>query len=394
MQSLNARVFLVQGAFCAMQCISVTYFVQAFQRFGYDNTLIGVIMMLTSIVLMLAQPLWGMVADKLPKTKRIVLCNCGATALLYFVFIYSGGARVPVIVAALGMYALFQPLMNLIDAWMSKLIVDGHPINYGASRTGGSIFYALTSLGFGIVVSRSGMKVAPWLFLVALAVMVLAVRGIPDAAPRRLGGKRLTLRESMRQLRHNRGYLVYVLAYFLMSLTVAPLNTYYPVVLYGLGGNEFHVGLAQFMQAAVEIPVMLSFNSLRRRTGWHPRVFLVVAMLAYSLKTLLVAWAPVLEVALAASLLQGVAFAVFLPASLAYVMETVDRDSLASAQMIAVAVGSSLAAIIMNPVGGAIADGLGVQSMLKWMVVFSTLAALLLALYTRRRNKQCAAPGK
>ena len=50
MNALNRRIAVVQAAYNSMTCVSVVYFVQAFQRFGFDKTQIGIITMLTSII--------------------------------------------------------------------------------------------------------------------------------------------------------------------------------------------------------------------------------------------------------------------------------------------------------------------------------------------------------
>lgn len=386
MRNLNARVFFIQGLFCAMQSVSIVYFVQAFQRFGYDNTLIGIIMMLTAIVLVVAQPFWGFIADKVSRNKPIVMIGAGISVILYFLFIFSGGNKLVVILAAMGMYALYQPMMHLMDAWISKLIMDGYSINYGATRTGGSVFYAITSLAFGIVVSRYGMQLAPFICAGIYLVMAAFMMGLPDTKPSAKTEK-ISVKNSLRYLKGNGAFMVFVAAYFLMSFTTVPSNTYYSVVLYGMGGNEFHVGVAQFLQAMCEIPVMLSFNLMRRKTGWSPRTFLVISMVGYSIKTVLLAFAPGAGMVLAASVFQGMSYAIFLPATIAYLMENVKRDYLSTAQMLSVSIGASLASIVLNPVCGAMADAMGTQNMLKLMFVFALAAAAMLMLTGRKRTK-------
>jgi PPP family 3-phenylpropionic acid transporter len=379
---LNRRVVFIQGAFTAMQCVSTVYFVQAFQRFGYSNMLIGTIMMGTSLMSLIAQPLWGYIADKVIRDRQIIAFCCTAGGIFYLVFIFSGGFKPLVISAAVGMYALFSPMMTLIDSFVAKLIVDGNGINYSATRAGGSVSYALTAALFGVAVSRFGMKIAPFIYLALCAVLCWALWGLPNPQ-KTYRSSGFSAGAGLRYLWSNSAYLLFVAAYFLTSITTVPVNTYYSVVLFTMGGDERHVGLGLFFQAISEVPVMLSFDWIREKTGLKPVFFLVLGMVFYALKTFCIAYAPNIAMVLLGSTLQGLSFAVFLPASVAFLMEAVDRKYLATAQMTAVTIGSSLAAIISNPAGGAIADSLGVQNMLKLMGVPAVLGALLMTVCGR-----------
>jgi PPP family 3-phenylpropionic acid transporter len=385
MAALNRRIVLIQGAFTAMQCVSIIYFVQAFQRFGYSNLLIGTIMMGTSFMSLVAQPAWGYIADKVIRDRQIIGISCIAGGLLYLLFIFSGGFKPLVITAALGMYVLFSPMMTLIDSFVAKLIVDGNKINYSATRAGGSVSYAVTAALFGAAVSRFGMRIAPFIYLAFCAVLCWALWRLPN--PQKVYTRAVfSAGAGLRYLRSNRVYLFFITAYFLTSITTVPVNTYYSVVLFSMGGDERHVGLGLFLQAISEVPVMLSFNWIRVKTGLKPAFFLVLGMVCFALKTFCIAYAPNITFVLLGSMLQGLSFAVFLPATVAFLMETVSREYLATAQMMAVTIGSSLAAIIVNPFGGALADSLGPQPMLKIMGVFALLASVLMIVSQHMRE--------
>ncbi|GHV94564.1 hypothetical protein AGMMS50293_08840 [Spirochaetia bacterium] len=375
-QNLNLRVVFVQGAFTAMQCASTVYFVQAFQRFGYDNLLIGTIMMFTSLLAIFVQPLWGYIVDKIVMDRQIIAGSCLLGAVIYFIFIFSGGRKAVAIPSAIAMYGVFIPMMTLIDAFVSKLIVDGYHINYSATRSGGSIAYAFTAVIFGFSVSRFGMHLAPFIYLVPCAVMMWALWGLPN--PRGHIKNAISLRSGFQYLRHYKLFLLFIGAYFLMSLTSVPASTYYSVVLYKLGGDERHVGLGLFFQAICEVPVMLLFSRIKKKTGIKSVYLLMIGMIFFALKTACIAFAPTITVVLLGSMLQGFSFAIFHPAVVEFLMEIIRREYLATAQMITVAIGSSLAAIVINPLGGAASDSFGPQNMLKCVIAFAPLGAVLL----------------
>jgi PPP family 3-phenylpropionic acid transporter len=227
------------------------------------------------------------------------------------------------------------------------------------------------------------------IYFVFCAVLCRALWGLPN--PQKVYKRAVfSAGAGLRYLRSNRVYLLFVAAYFLTSITTVPVNTYYSVVLFNIGGDERHVGLGLFFQAISEVPVMLAFNRIREKTGLKPVFFLVLGMICYALKNFCIAYAPNITFVLLGSMLQGVSFAVFLPATVAFIMDTVSREYLATAQMTAVTIGSSLAAIIVNPVGGAMADSMGAQNMLKITGVFALLAAMVMVAsqHPAQKNKE------
>lgn len=391
MNALNRRIAVVQAAYNSMTCVSVVYFVQAFQRFGFDKTQIGIITMLTSIIAASMQPVWGFLCDRTKKIKEIIAGCVVAGGALYFTLIFfSGGNVFLVTLCAMGVYATFHPMMHLIDSWVAKLIAEGADINYGATRSGGSIAYAIVAACFGVLVTRFGMKIAPFAYALLCSILCIAIAGIPNPGRTVQSTRKVSVGQALGYLLHNRAYLVFAAAYFLNWLSSSPTGTFYSVVIFEMGGNEELVGYGLFIMAMCELPLMIGFNRVRARLKWKTGYILAFSMLAYSLKAFLIGIAPNTVCVLLAGALQGLSFAVFLPASVAYLMEHVDREYLSTGQMLATAVGGSLSGMIASPIAGSVADAIGTQPMLCFFSIFSLLGALLMVGLELTNRKKAA----
>ena len=83
----------------------------------------------------------------------------GGTAVgiaCYFLLTWGGGQMGLTTIAVMGLYITVVCMMNFVDSWALRLINGGASLNYGATRAGGSLSYALGAAIFGMVVSRWG----------------------------------------------------------------------------------------------------------------------------------------------------------------------------------------------------------------------------------------------
>ncbi|HHW31728.1 MAG TPA: MFS transporter [Clostridiaceae bacterium] len=379
-KEVNLRIAILQGTYNSMTCVSIVYFVQAFQRFGIDKLTIGIIMMLSNIVAAVMQPFWGYLCDKIGNPRKIIISCCIVGGILYFGLIYSGGNIIIITLAAMGVFATYHPMMHLLDSWVTKLIVEGYKINYGATRSGGSVSYALTAAIFGVAVTRFGMFIAPYVFTGLCLIFCIVAIKVPNPITHVQNKGKISPSSSISYLVKNNAYIIFMVAYFLTTLTHSSNNTFYSVLVFEMGGNETHVGIGLFISAIVEIPGLVFYNSFRKKTGMKTNNVLATAMFFYFLKCLMMALSPNIGFIMIANTLQAVSFAIFMPAMIEYLIENVDKTFLSTAQMFLIAIGVSMGSILSNPISGALAENIGTKTMLKIMSLFSLFGMVLMIL--------------
>ncbi len=384
-RDLNRLAALLQGTYYPINCVSLAFFVPVFQTFGFSKFQIGMIMMLGYISTTLMQPVWGFLCDKFSSPKRLVLTASSVSVAMYFLLIFSDGAAVPVCIAVIGAYATLQPMGSIIDSWLSKLMLEGYQLNYGVTRSSGSLTYAIVAFFYGFVLDRFGIRISPFIMLALYLLFISIVLRMPnpEAAPLRV---KISLTGGVRYLAAQKAYLVFLAAYFLTYIANAAIGTFLSVLVMEKGGTQAHVGMLLFVGAMVEMPTMLLFHKFRRRFPIRTEYLLIISMFFYGIKSLLLGLAPSLAFIFIANITQALAYALFLPASIYYLMETIDKKYLSTAQLFCSAIGASLCAIIFNPVCGALAERMGTQPMLRFVSIFAFAGAALMSvtLFIRR----------
>jgi len=383
-RSLNIRVALVQGCFTCMTLVSTDFLSQVFERYGYDKATIGLIVALGCLACVFAQPLWGRLADKTNHPREIVFIACLIGGLLFTVLIYVGSNPLVSGICAVVMYMTSHSMMNLIDSWVSKLIVDGHGINYGATRSCGSITYAVMAVVFGQLVVHTGPHISPWMFFVFGALLAVSAAGVPNpAAVERKTEKKESLGSVIKMLASNGPYVTLMVSLFLYAICSNASGTYYPAVMFELGGDESHIGIGKFIQAMCEVPCLILFNRVRRRWNIPVNAVMCTSIFLYFLKTLGIALAPSIGWAIAIPALQGIAYALFLNGIVAYITENVDKRYISVAQMLLMSAGTSLGGIVGNALCGRIADLIGTQPMMIAMSFTGLLSFAIMMIVPR-----------
>ena len=291
----------------------------------------------------------------------------------------------------MGLYVTVICMMNFVDSWALRLMEAGAVLNYGATRAGGSFSYAVGAMVFGTVVARWGFRpgipvlAGLWLLLCAVALT------IPNPPPPVQSAPKVTLRRGLTALAPNRVYWTMLAAMFLCTLATCSMESFYSVLILSMGGTEQHVGFAMFLQAMSELPVMIFYTRIRKRLGCSSAALMAAAMLCYGVKAILLGCTGSLTVVIAAALLQSLSFALFTPACVDFMLETVPRTYLATAHLLFLALGQGAASVAGNSLSGFLSEQLGIHVMFQ-LVSLLALAAGGLAWYSATLWKRRHAP--
>lgn len=390
-KQINMRFLALQALMTSMNCIGVAFIVPILQGYGFDALKIGLTMTLAAFAAFAAKPFWGFLNDRFGCAQQCTLWGAAAGYGFFWLLTGAGGNMALVFLSVMGLYVTFMCLMGFVDAWAVRLISDGYALNYGATRSGGSLSYAVMAVIFGVLLERYGSFSGRLLLGILLVLLVFIALSIPNPqrAPERT---RVSMRDGVTSLKSNRAYLIVLCAYFLCTLSAAATDSFLSPRITALGGTQSFVGLCLFVQAISEVPVMLLYSRLKRRTGWPAWRFLLLSMLFYGVKCFGLGAAPSYTVILMVALLHGLSFALLTPAIVDFALETVSTQYLSTAHLLCGAIGSSLGAMAGNTLNGIIADRIGIAPMMMTVSAFSFAGAALIGFYFSRQKgeKSCS----
>ena len=185
---LNLPFLGLQALLILIDCIAVAYVSPILVSFGYSPMRIGRVMTLAALAATLARPVWGYLNDHFACARQVTLLATAAGISCYCLLVFGGDARPAVTaVAVMGLNVTIVCMMNFVDAWALRLISEGYVLNYGATRAGGSLSFALGAMVFGWAAARWGFRpgsVILWVLFILLAIVILH---LPNPAPASAG---------------------------------------------------------------------------------------------------------------------------------------------------------------------------------------------------------------
>lgn len=390
--SLDIKYALTQilyfAGFCGLMGYASVYFLAQ----GISNSVIGIVLALTSVIAVFTQPMIASFADRHPRIelRKLIVFMTGLAVLLSILLYFFRGIPVLLICFFVGvstMLMTIQPLLNSLAFVFEKYGIE---INYGIARGCGSAAYALISIALGYLVEQYSADLIPLVYIIANALLIVVVYTyvIPKNERHLVTPK--ASQEVIKQLSFKdfcltyKRFMIFVVGVMVVFFTHTIINNFFIQVITPIGGTESDMGTAVFLAAIVELPAMSLFNVIRQRINC--KNLLMISVVMFALKHTLTCFAPNVFVIYIAQLMQIGAYAILIPASVYYVNEVIDQaDANKGQSMVTTAVAAS--GILANLVGGILLDALGVHQVLLIGVVVSCLGALIVIAALRNSHQ-------
>lgn len=335
---------MMQGLFWSGFGILVVYLIGYLEALGYDSLQIGIVRAGGAVGAVSGALLWSTIADKSGKigTLSCIVLLCGVA--LFPLFAVADGVLVPTtLVFAIVSFFLF-PMPTLIDSWITQMANLNPLVNYGVTRSMGSLGFATTAVIAGRIFDAHGIELVFPAYAMVLALLLPFIllqtlrtqRKLRD--PRGDGSQADRLHSEEHRhadgegVKHsarvsrllNRPFATFLgICALLMPCFVAAI-VFMPLLITAAGGTHRHVGLAFSVMAFSEIPFMICSAVLLRRFRDTRVIAIALIFFFFRLLGFVVAQGPTGLIAV--QVLQGGSFALFLPAAIALCSRIVRRS--------------------------------------------------------------------
>ncbi|PRO65382.1 MFS transporter [Alkalicoccus urumqiensis] len=337
---------------------------------GLNGTQIGVITSIGPIVMIIIQPLWGMLSDVTKKPRLLLVIasiGCGAVGLTYLF----AEAYVVYTAVAAGI-ALFQSALIPLSDSMAMNYVKKKGGDYGRIRMWGAVGFALSVWLMGTLSDTFGLQVIFYGFAVVLLISAWHAAGMPNES----GTEKVDLKGGLKQLIHVRSFNAFLLVTFLVYGPIMANNFYFGVLIQFVGGSLAGVGFAFLLAAGSEVPFM------RWAGAWiHRRGILFIlgaAALVSGLRWLFYAGGPDPVWIYITTIMQGFSIGLFVPAALQFVTDIAPGPVKATAVSIYAAVGNGIGAFFFSLSAGLLLDWFSITEVYLFYGVMTLLGAVLL----------------
>lgn len=367
--------------FFALLSMFIPFLPLYFSDRGLSETQIGTIIGIGGFITLIAQPLWGMISDRLRTIRKVLLLLVICCTITGY-SLYSTDSYPLILLFVMLTYFFLMPIDPLTES-LNFRVAESEGISYGSLRTYGALGYAVMSLAAGFLMTEYGSRSLGITFA-ALGLISLVVAFLMPDAP--VSGKPLTIK-SLKNFLSNKETLLFLILVFISSIPARMNDTYLGLYIKDLGGKPDLLGLAWFLAAGSEILVFsLSFWWLRKN---KELALIAFAGAFYFIRFFISAWIKDPNWLAYIQLLQIFTFPIFYTAAIQYLYRIVPVEWRATGQTVLALLFFGVSGIIASFAGGALYQALGGHTMYLTISALSLIGMLFgLVLYRKYgRNK-------
>jgi PPP family 3-phenylpropionic acid transporter len=322
---------------------------------GLSGTELGVVLSMMPLVGIVAQPLWGQIADLSGARSRLVAWLSLGSVFGYLVLFWAHGFIA--ITVATALLALFMSAVIPITVSASLAILrDAGAHAFGFVRVWGTIGFLILVLAFPWILDRyraarglvpaAGSEPGLEIMFILIAALVLLASLLGFFLPRTGAVSMRAARGDWRKLLRNSAFLRFLIfsliAYFFMT---GPMWLF-PIFIRARGGDIDTIRGMWILMLIVEIPLVLSTGSGLKRLG--ARGLLALGTLVGGVRWILCGAVTDFSVLYAVQMLHGVTVVGLLLGGPLYLDAIIPEQLRSTAQAVLSTVGAGVASIVSN----------------------------------------------
>ncbi len=354
----------IQSFYWITMTLHSSFLVFYLNKCNYRTTTIAFITLAMTCVNLLAQPVWGYIADALIGIRNaIMICLLGSIPTL--LLLPSMVQYVWLTVTLNLVYAIFNyPLQGLTDSITNIAAERNRFVVYGFTRGCGSLNSALASLLIGYVLNYTETS---FLFVIEAGLLALAfflISGyrnveygmghVPEANRKKSG-----IWPAVIKLVRNPVYLTILLSITLMNTGNRTTLFFIPILIDEYGGSNIHLGYSLFLNCLLMAPCMV-LQSRMIRKGVKNHIPILLGGFFGVARVFLMYFARTLPVLVGLQILQSFAYGFLQPSTVTAAGDASSIEIRATAISLAIAVTTVFSTFIGQIGGSMLADHIGI----------------------------------
>lgn len=375
--SLKMKYNILYFLYCVAGCC-VAGFVAVFLQFkGVSNTSIGIVTGIGCVTSIFLTPYLSSLIIKLKNmnVKKMVNIVYIALTVLYLFVVFMPLSSQAIMILFIIIQALFLSSGPFLQMLASDYIQAGLDVNFGLARGLGSTAWAVSALVFGFFVDKFNPNILSYGFAFFTAITLMLLNSMPtvnvaEETSNDNGGSLVAI------VKNYKVFFVLLIGFALMLSAASSIGTYLINIVTSLGGNTSFYGVAVFLMAFSEMPVMaLTPRLMKKYTSVQLICF---AAICYILRNFLICLAPNLIVLCIGMLFQGLSFGMLTAVITYYVIYNLAPSDQVMGQTMIVMMTSGFGSTIGNVLGGVLQDNYGLSAMYIYVYAVTLIGALVI----------------
>lgn len=375
-KQLNKKYALSQGLNSGLLASMLVFASVYLLDRGFTSSSIGTILALCSIAAILLQTFFANITEKYATLRLQDMLNI----ILLVVIVMSLGmmfsSSVPLFLLAVFLgFSFAQATVPFVNSLAFIFEEHNIKISFGVGRGFGSLVYALVVLLLGYVIEWTAPTILPLFYIAMSALLILIIKSyqvpslgeIKPSVENEAGSRSSHLdaipveQQSLKDFIMKYRELFYVvLGTSLVMFGQTMLSTFLIQIVQPIGGDSTHVGMAIFIGAIVEVPILMKFDWFHEKSSLV--AILKLSMLFYVVKAFIMMFSSSIYLIYFAQLLQTGSYALAYPAVVQFIKTSVKKNDLFRGQTL-FTIGVTMSSVYANFLGGLLIDYIGVSQM-------------------------------
>jgi PPP family 3-phenylpropionic acid transporter len=383
----------LQGIYWITYCVVYGFATIFLLAKGFSSSQIGIIVALGNIFGVVLQPVFASIADRSKTFTLHRLTAILAVTTAIFLLLLAIVPNMFLAIAAIFLLTdmLIQIIQPLINSFSVYYVNQGVSVNFGFARGIGSLSYAISSSGLGLLVKKYNANILPYvgilfgLILCAVVLSLPVLTALTGNASAEAAPANAEVSDNQTDFfRKYKNFTITLIGLTFLFIFQNMTNSYLIQIFQRVGGDSSDMGNALAIAALVELPVMFLFSLLIRR--FKSTTLLMVSAFMFCVKAAAYLMAGSVFQLYLVQFLQMGAFAVFAPASVYYVNEVMDEQDKFKGQAFMTST-NTLGGVFGSLLGGFLIDYTGVSTMLLIDVIIAVIGCLLVWMFVARKDR-------
>lgn len=327
---LNLQGMLLQGAYYFALSTYMVFMVTTLMDYGWTASAAAGAMTVMSVIVLLIQPLIGLLSDKKFSEKKLAIALMAVSAFSFFMLPTSlaSGSTFLVWLTMAAITVTTLPAAGMLDAWVVGLNQEFKGMNYGLIRGTGALTFAIAAQVSGVMTQNFGHDARLFmggcsLFLAVIAALSFRpIKKKTEEGPTGTDSPQITGKEAFRLILTSRPYVLLLVTSFFLMLTTQSLSVLLQLLILDFGGTSAQIGTASAFMAGSEVPIMFLMAYLLKNFGYK-RLFLFTGAF-YVLRMFLMGVVGSVDALIFVQLFQGLTFAILIPLTMSFLPKILD----------------------------------------------------------------------
>ncbi|MBQ3009111.1 MAG: MFS transporter [Oscillospiraceae bacterium] len=387
--SLKNKYNLLYFLYCIAGCCLVEFVTVFLLYRGVSNTQIGLVTGIGCVSTIFLSPYMTGLLTKYEKlnVKNVLGTTYAFMAAVFVLLAYAPLSAVAVMAGYTVIYCLYMGTYSFLQVMASDYTAAGMDINFGLARGLGSASWAVAALVLGAAVDATNPSVTGATFLVFTVLMLMLMKTMPLAPSQtsetEKGGSAISI------IKDYPVYFLVLLGFTLCKVGMSPLLTYLPNIMTNLGGTTSMFGVAIFVMALSETPVMAAADRLMKKID--VMTLIVFGGIAYVVRNFIICFATNVPMLMVGMVFQGFSYGLLTVVVAYYAMYYLKGRDQAMGQTMTTVMTNGFGSTVGNIAGGVLQDTAGIGAMYVFACGATALGALIIIaakIADRKKNRE------